>query len=243
MYNSFSRTHIFGQRCCYETKTTAVCGVFLFLMLRSTRRITLETAAPVRTLPPVLIDPGHGGEDGGAVSGDVLEKHINLAVSHDVADLLRLCGYTVSMTRDTDDALTNEGEDVRKRKYNDMKMRLDLYNATPDNVVVSIHQNKFDAAASHGAQVFYSPNHPNSAVLAEALRKSVTGMLQPDNTRTCKTAGKEIFLLKNARVPAVIVECGFISNRQERELLVTDDYQKQLALAIAAGLMNYVNTN
>ncbi|MBQ5629372.1 MAG: N-acetylmuramoyl-L-alanine amidase, partial [Ruminococcus sp.] len=160
-------------------------SVFLFLMLRSTRRITLETAAPVRTLPPVLIDPGHGGEDGGAVSGDVLEKHINLAVSHDVADLLRLCGYTVSMTRDTDDALTNEGEDVRKRKYNDMKMRLDLYNATPDNVVVSIHQNKFDAAASHGAQVFYSPNHPNSAVLAEALRKSVTGMLQPDNTRTC----------------------------------------------------------
>ena len=218
-------------------------SVFLFLMLRSTRRITLETAAPVRTLPPVLIDPGHSGEDGGAVSGDVLEKHINLAVSHDVADLLRLCGYTVSMTRDTDDALTNEGEDVRKRKYNDMKMRLDLYNATPDNVVVSIHQNKFDAAASHGAQVFYSPNHPNSAVLAEALRKSVTGMLQPDNTRTCKTAGKEIFLLKNARVPAVIVECGFISNRQERELLVTDDYQKQLALAIAAGLMNYVNTN
>ena len=218
-------------------------SVFLFLMLRSTRRITLETAAPVRTLPPVLIDPGHGGEDGGAVSGNVLEKHINLAVSHDVADLLRLCGYTVSMTRDTDDALTNEGEDVRKRKYNDMKMRLDLYNATPDNVVVSIHQNKFDAAASHGAQVFYSPNHPNSAVLAEALRKSVTGMLQPDNTRTCKTAGKEIFLLKNARVPAVIVECGFISNRQERELLVTDDYQKQLALAIAAGLMNYVNTN
>ena len=218
-------------------------SVFLFLMLRSTRRITLETAAPVRTLPPVLIDPGHGGEDGGAVSGDVLEKHINLAVSHDVADLLRLCGYTVSMTRDTDDALTNEGEDVRKRKYNDMKMRLDLYNATPDNVVVSIHQNKFDAAASHGAQVFFSPNHPNSAVLAEALRKSVTGMLQPDNTRTCKTAGKEIFLLKNARVPAVIVECGFISNRQERELLVTDDYQKQLALAIAAGLMNYVNTN
>lgn len=218
-------------------------SVFLFLMLRSTRRITLETAAPVRTLPPVLIDPGHGGEDGGAVSGDVLEKHINLAVSHDVADLLRLCGYTVSMTRDTDDALTNEGEDVRKRKYNDMKMRLDLYNATPDNVVVSIHQNKFDAAASHGAQVFYSPNHPNSAVLAEALRKSVTGMLQPDNTRTCKTAGKEIFLLKNAWVPAVIVECGFISNRQERELLVTDDYQKQLALAIAAGLMNYVNTN
>ena len=218
-------------------------SVFLFLMLRSTRRITLETAAPVRTLPPVLIDPGHGGEDGGAVSGDVLEKHINLAVSHDVADLLRLCGYTVSMTRDTDDALTNEGEDVRKRKYNDMKMRIDLYNATPDNVVVSNDQNKFDAAASHGAQVFYSPNHPNSAVLAEALRKSVTGMLQPDNTRTCKTAGKEIFLLKNARVPAVIVECGFISNRQERELLVTDDYQKQLALAIVAGLMNYVNTN
>ena len=218
-------------------------SVFLFLMLRSTRRITLETAASAQTLPPVLIDPGHGGEDGGAVSGDVLEKHINLEVSHDTADLLRLFGYTVSMTRNTDAALTDEGEDVRKRKYNDMKMRLDLYNASPDNVVVSIHQNKFDTASPHGAQVFYSPNHPNSAKLAEALRKSVTGMLQPENTRDCKVAGKEIFLLKNAQVPAVIVECGFISNRQERELLVTDDYQKQLALAIVAGLINYVNTS
>lgn len=153
----------------------AVSGLLLLL----SRGIRDLSPIPVSDAPPtapeslcVVIDAGHGGEDGGAVSGDVLEKHINLAVSHDVADLLRLCGYTVSMTRDTDDALTNEGEDVRKRKYNDMKMRLDLYNTTPDNVVVSIHQNKFDAAASHGAQVFYSPNHPNSAVWRKRCAKA-----------------------------------------------------------------------
>ena len=214
------------------------------LMIRSAEKLTVTTAADVRQSRPfVLIDPGHGGEDGGAVAGGVLEKTINLAVSHDTADLLRLCGYEVSMTRDGDNALTDEGEDVRKRKYNDMKMRLDLYNASPDNVVLSIHQNKFDSASSRGAQIFYSPNHEKSASLAECLRRSVTDMLQPDNKRECKKAGKEIFLLKNAQYPAVIVECGFISNRSERELLVTDCYQKQMALAIATGFINFANTN
>lgn len=219
-------------------------AAFVGLMIRSAEKLTVTTAADVRQSRPfVLIDPGHGGEDGGAVAGGVLEKTINLAVSHDTADLLRLCGYEVSMTRNGDNALTDEGEDVRKRKYNDMKMRLDLYNASPDNVVLSIHQNKFDSASSRGAQIFYSPNHEKSASLAECLRRSVTDMLQPDNKRECKKAGKEIFLLKNAQYPAVIVECGFISNRSERELLVTDCYQKQMALAIATGFINFANTN
>ena len=107
-------------------------AAFVGLMIRSAEKLTVTTAAEVRQSRPfVLIDPGHGGEDGGAVAGGVLEKTINLAVSHDTADLLRLCGYEVSMTRNGDNALTDEGEDVRKRKYNDMKMRLDLYNAPP----------------------------------------------------------------------------------------------------------------
>ena len=219
-------------------------AAFALLMVRSAANITRLTAATPRTAATaVLIDPGHGGEDGGAVCGEVQEKQINLAVSRDLADLLTLCGYEVELTRDSDNSLSDEGETVRKRKNNDMKARLALYNASAYRVVLSIHQNKFNAASSRGAQVFYSPNDGRSAVLAERIRFAVTALLQPDNERECKKAGKEIFLLKNAEVPAVLVECGFISNPQERELLLTDAYQKQMALAVAAGFINFDNTD
>lgn len=217
---------------------------FLILMLHSAARITVETStAPQKPKLHILIDPGHGGEDGGAVSGGATEKEINLAISRDTADLLRFCGFDVQMTRCTDDALTDEGEDVRKRKYNDMKMRLDLYNKSPQNRIISIHQNKFTDSKSSGAQIFYSPNHKDSAAMAECIRFSVTSMLQPGNKRECKPAGKEIYLLKNSKNPAVLVECGFISNPGEREKLLTGEYQKQIALAVTTGFIDYYNTN
>lgn len=218
--------------------------LFVFLMLRSAKNITLQTSAvSAKRLPDILIDPGHGGEDGGAVSGEVLEKEINLDISYDTADLLTLLGFDVTMTRTTDDALTSEGEDVKKRKYNDMKMRLDLYNSSENNVIISIHQNKFSSAASNGTQVFYSPNHELSGQLAQCIQFSVKKLLQPQNERECKAAGSEIFLLKNSQNPAVLVECGFISNREERERLLDSEYQKQMALSVATGLIDCINSN
>ncbi len=217
--------------------------VFAGLMTRAAAQIpAVATVFTTKEMPHILIDAGHGGEDGGAVVGSVLEKQINLAIAQDAADLLTFCGFDVQMTRTGDDALSDEGADVKQRKYNDMKQRLALYNASPQNVVISVHQNKFSNASSHGMQVFYSPNNDKSAVLAEAIRRAAVGMLQPDNTRENKAAGKDIYLLKNTVNPAVLVECGFLSNREEREKLVTDAYQKQVALAIATGLMNYHNT-
>lgn len=219
-------------------------AVFSYLMLSSAQRVSLQvTAQPSKPMPNVLIDPGHGGEDGGAVSDDVLEKVINLSISHDTADLIKLFGFPVSMTRTTDDALTDEGDNVKARKYNDMKMRLEMYNSSKNNVILSIHQNKFSNSQSHGAQMFYSPNNPNSALLAESIRFSVFSALQPENERECKAAGKEIYLLKNTTNPAVIVECGFISNQAEREKLVTEEYQKDIALTIVTGFIDYYNTN
>ena len=213
-------------------------------MIKSTGRITLNTSAEAQEKKPVLIiDAGHGGEDGGAVVGDVLEKDINLDISYDTADLLKLFGFDVSMTRSSDNALTNEGKDVKQRKYNDMKMRLDMYNSSADNVIISIHQNKFSSASSHGAQVFYSPNNENSLRLAESMRNSVVSMIQPDNERECKKAGKEIYLLKNTDNPAVIVECGFISNQNERKLLLEKSYQKKMALAVTTGFLDYYHGN
>ena len=218
--------------------------LFVFLMLRSTKNITLQTnALPSKPLPQILIDPGHGGEDGGAVSGDVLEKDINLDISHDAADLFTFFGFDVTMTRTTGDALTSEGEDVKKRKYNDMKMRLEMYNSSENNVIISIHQNKFSSAASKGTQVFYSPNHEQSGQLARCIQFSVKKLLQPENKRECKAAGSEIFLLKNTKNPAVLVECGFISNKSEREKLLNTEYQRQMALSIATGFIDFYNTN
>ena len=218
-------------------------SVFVCLMVRSTQNIGLQTAAaPQQRLPDVLIDPGHGGEDGGAVSGNILEKEINLDISHNTADLLKLLGFHVTMTRETDDALTNEGEDVKKRKYNDMKMRLGMYNSSENNVIISIHQNKFSNASSHGTQVFYSPHHKNSAYLADCIKFAVNQSVQPDNDRENKAAGKEIYLLYNTHNPAVLVECGFISNHAEREKLLNPEYQKQMSMAIAAGFIDYCHT-
>lgn len=219
-------------------------SVFVLLMVRAANRIPLTASADLmKKAPCVLIDAGHGGEDGGAVVGEVKEKDINLAVSRDTADLLRLCGCAVSMTRDSDDALTREGETVKKRKYNDMRLRLEQYNAAEGNVIISIHQNKFSNASSKGTQVFYSPNNGKSAVLAECIRLSAVSVLQPDNQRENKAAGNDIYLLKNTGNPAVLVECGFLSNREEREQLVTDRYQKQMAMTIAAGYLHFFNTN
>lgn len=218
--------------------------VFVMLMIKSTDRLTLNTSAEAQEKKPnLIIDAGHGGEDGGAVVGDVLEKDINLDISNDTADLLKLFGFDVSMTRSSDNALTNEGKDVKLRKYNDMKMRLDMYNSSADNIIISIHQNKFSSASSHGAQVFYSPNNEYSLQLAESMRNSIVSMIQPDNERECKKAGKEIYLLKNTNNPAVIVECGFISNQNECKLLLDKSYQKKMALAVTTGFLDYYHGN
>ncbi len=223
---------------------TLSLAMFIYLMLCSAKKVSVSVdAQPKRPLPCIVIDPGHGGEDGGAVCGDVLEKDINLLISRDTADLFTLFGFPVTMTRTSDDALTEEGESVKERKYNDMRLRLDIYNSSPDNVIISIHQNKFSNAQSHGAQIFYSPNDPGSALLAESIRFSVCSSLQPENDRECKAAGKEIYLLKNTENTAVLVECGFLSNKNERQKLLTDDYQKDMSLAITTGFLDYYNSN
>ena len=117
----------------------------------------------------VFIDAGHGGEDGGAVVDDVIEKDINLAISKDVSDLLNFFGYDITMTRTGDSSLSDEGNSIKSRKNSDMKARLKLFNSDKNNLVISIHQNKFSNASSKGTQVFYSPNNENSKKLADCI--------------------------------------------------------------------------
>lgn len=190
----------------------------------------------------IVIDPGHGGEDGGAISeSGVLEKDINLSISNNTSELFYLLGFDVTQTRSTDEALSTEGKSVRQRKVADMKKRLSIFNSSDENTIISIHQNKFTESKYSGTQIFYSPNNDRSKILAEKIKISVKKLLQKDNERECKKSDSGIYLLKNTKNPAVIVECGFISNSDECAKLLDSTYQKQMAFSIVSGFLDYYN--
>lgn len=219
---------------------------FIVLIFTAYYRISLyssENTGYSRT-EKVIVDAGHGGEDGGAVSDDgVVEKDINLDISRKLSDFLKLFGYDVTETRTEDVSVFTDGNTVRERKVSDLKNRLSLFNSDKSNIVISIHQNKFTESKYYGTQIFYSPNNEESVLLAENIRNTVVTLLQPDNTRECKKADSNIYLLKNAEVPAVIVECGFISNYNECQKLVSSDYQKQMAYSISLGFIGFYNND
>ncbi len=196
-------------------------------------------------LPTIVIDAGHGGEDGGAVANDgTNEKDINLKIAKQLNQLFTSSGFKTKMTRTTDIAIYDQGnETIKSKKVSDMHNRLKIFNEDNNSIVISIHQNKFEQEKYSGTQIFYSPNNKESEVLAENIRTSVTGMLQPDNTRENKAATKSIYLLYNCNNPSVIVECGFLSNNSELAKLKTDNYQKQMAFSIYCGCLEYINKN
>lgn len=228
-------------------KTLLLLGALAVLALLSVllgERLT-ETASVSLTqaFPLVILDAGHGGEDGGAVAADgTLEKDLNLSMTRKLRDALQQAGIRTLLSRD-DDTLhyTARDETMRQKKVADLRYRLTLTEENPDSVLLSIHMNQFSDPRYDGAQVFYSGNHPQSAVLAQCLQTAIVEKTQPDNTRQIKQSGDEIFLLHNAQVPAVMVECGFLSNPAELEKLRNDDYQQQLASAIAEGLLHFFN--
>lgn len=197
---------------------------------------TTDASAPNGT---VLIDPGHGGFDGGAVAVDgTTEKHLNLAVSLCLRDLLHVCGVPVTMTRQTDVGLEEDtATTIREKKSSDMRRRLAMYDEA--SLVISVHQNHFSVPKYSGTQLFYSVHHPDGALLAQSVRDSVVSWVQPQNTRELKRATDGIFLLYHTTTPAVLVECGFLSNAEEREKLKTPAYQQQLAFAVMAGYWHY----
>lgn len=216
--------------------------IFLvFVAFFNLERYTDANSNVINSDITVVIDAGHGGEDGGAVANDIIEKDLNLSISNKLAYVLKNAGYKVVLTRCEDEMVDAEGESLRERKVSDMHNRLDLFNENENNVVISIHQNKFTQEQYHGTQVFYSANNEKSLSLATAIREDVRTLLQPENTRECKPAGSDIFLLNNTNVPAVIVECGFISNYEEAQKLKTEEYQDKMAFAIFAGFMDYIN--
>lgn len=192
----------------------------------------------------VVIDPGHGGEDGGAVSSDgIAEKDLNLAVSENIADMCMLFGVPYKMTR-TDDRLLYDMYSERD-DYTGHKKSLDLTNrlrftAEADaRVFVGIHMNKFTDTGSRGTQIYYSPNNDNSQALASVMQDYIKMHLQPENNRKIKAADSSIYLLRRLTIPSILVECGFLSNPSELLLLTDMEYRSSLACTIFVPLFEY----
>lgn len=224
----------------------ALCGAagaaVLFALLALNR--TLESRVvelPTSTRPVVVLDPGHGGVDGGAEANGITEKNVNLSIAKKVRELCILFGFEVHMTRTEDVSIHDEGKNtIRAQKNSDLKNRLEIMTADPGAVVVSIHLNKFPQSRVKGAQVFYAPKSQGSELLAQTIQDSFRTLLQPENTRQIKKADSSLFLLYNNTVtPAVLVECGFLSNPEEAALLASEDYQDQVAFAICWSLLQF----
>lgn len=202
-------------------------------------------AASADGVKKVVLDPGHGGEDPGAVSdyNKISEKNINLYIALKVKELLEKEGVEVIMTR-TEDKLeyTNTTSETNMR-HQDLTRRKKLMDESGANAVVSIHLNKFPKTSIHGAQVFF-PNEPKeSKTLAIGLQQSLKEVVEPGNSREALIKREPIIILKDPKVPTAIVECGFLSNAEEEQKLASVEYQDKLAEAIKIGIMKYINGN
>ncbi len=202
----------------------------------------INASSNEKTYKTVIIDAGHGGPDGGTSADDgTLEKHINLQIAHKLNDILQSMGIDTVMIRTEDVSIHDDSAStIRQKKISDLRNRLNIINSTEDAIFVSIHQNYFSSPQYSGTQVFYSKNNPDSKNLAETIRQSVISYLQKDNTREIKKSGSEIYLLNNAQAPAVMVECGFLSNYNETQNLKNAAYQQKIAFMIAIGISDFL---
>jgi N-acetylmuramoyl-L-alanine amidase len=182
----------------------------------------------------VIIDAGHGGEDGGAVAADgTLEKDINLKIAITLGALMKASGYEVILTRDSD-VMLDTPDKAGSAKMRDLKRRLQIASEHSDAVTVSIHCNKFPQSSCKGMQVYHSDSDV-AVDLAQSVQKSCL-TLMPDNHRKIKKADSSIYLLHRAVTPSILVECGFLSNEGELQSLKNEIYQKKLALIIFSGI-------
>lgn len=188
----------------------------------------------------ILIDPGHGGEDGGASScTGRLESGYNLEISLRLEDLLHLLGYDTKLIRREDVSVYTTGQTIAQKKVSDLKNRVKTANETNNGILLSIHQNYYPDARYSGAQVFYG-NAEGSEALAKQMQASFVAGLNPGSRRQAKQ-GSGIYLLEHIRCPGVLVECGFLSNPQEEALLREPSYQKKLCCVIGTALSQYLN--
>lgn len=189
----------------------------------------------------IVIDAGHGGSDPGKVGiNKALEKDINLSIALMLKEYLEKKDITVIMTRDSDNGLYAKSASNKKRS--DLKARVNIANESKPELVISIHQNSYQTKDCKGAQVFYYKDSLQGEKLAGYIQQSLILNVDQDNKRNIKE-NSNYFLLKEITVPTVIVECGFLSNPEEAELLITNEYQEKIAYGIFAGIIEFLENN
>ena len=217
--------------------------IFIIPMLNFNFPLPSEDAEAQPSLT-IVIDAGHGGEDGGCEGNGLIEKDLNLDISMRLASLLRDAKINVVMTRETDILLYDPTSDYEgKKKAQDVRKRLQIANEQQNAVLVSIHMNYFAQTQYSGLQVWYGENDARSRILANLIQSNVKSELQPNNKRNIKKSTSSIFLLHNADFPAVLVECGFLSNPDEARALGDAEYRQKLAEIIFKSIMTYISQN
>ena len=202
----------------------------------------VHSAAIGATSPTLMIDAGHGGLDGGAVSADgVKESSINLLIAQRLCDLCRFLGVKTEMTR-TDEELPYPSEacSIREKKIWDQHRRVELVNESEDAVLISIHQNLYPDPRPSGTQVIYAGTQ-GSAEFAALTHETLRQQLCPENRRVPVPANDAIYLLKSVECPAILVECGFLSNPEEARKLLSPDYQIDIAAILCASYLQFIS--
>ena len=226
---------------------TVLCSMILLGRFLSSppRKTASEDCTSIEDTRPVLvIDAGHGGEDGGTIGvNGIYEKDLNLKIALLLDEWLRAEGFETVLTRSEDVLLYDKSSDyLGQKKVQDLATRRKIVEAHENAIFISIHMNAFPEAKYSGLQVYYSQNNTASQTLASEIQTLTHEILQPHNTRKIKAAGENIYLLDRLTCPAVLIECGFLSNPQECAKLSEEEYQKQLAFSIYLGVVNYFNT-
>ena len=221
-----------------------IAACFSFFALREDPSAALSDESTEETDPiTVILDAGHGGEDGGASSASgILEKDLNLSITFLLKDFLEANGIRVVMTRTDDRLLYDTSVDYNGRKKAlDLAARKKIGEETPNSIFVSIHMNAYPQTQYSGLQVWYSPNHEDSKAIADNIQNTVQELLQPENNRRIKPATSSIYLLHRLKSPAVLVECGFLSNEAEAARLSSPEYQKELAFCLFLAISQHLN--
>ncbi len=219
--------------------TFVLLTVFLFVIIPIL--LSCAESVPVAAVDNeriFVLDAGHGGEDCGAIGQNgVYEKDLNFAMTMELGCQLADMGYTVIYTRTEDKLLYTEEENIKGlRKIYDLKNRVKLVEDYPSAIFISLHMNSFSDPKYDGLQVFYSKNNQESYTLAASVQAQVKEKLQPKNNRAIRE-GTGLYLMENLMCPALLIECGFVSNPAECEKLCEKEYQKQLCFAILCGII------
>lgn len=188
----------------------------------------------------VIIDPGHGGVDGGATScSGVLESKINLDIALRLNDLMNLLGLKTIMIRDTDRSVYTKGETIGQKKISDLQERVRIINETENAILISIHQNTFSDEKYWGSQVFYA-NTDGSKDLAQQIQEQIKVCIAPDNNRRIKKSSG-VYVMEHIRCTGVLLECGFLSNSKEESMLRDNEYQKMLCAVLGGVFAQYLS--